>query len=254
MTRTKVYLILQAALCILLVALLSASAVTIYREGVSRKAEHPLESIYTREIAAEKFAPIAPLFFAAIGLMIAGLVLDIKDENADRAVKDSELSRDLMVARVAQPSDAMRRAQSQQKRLLLAGWGAFALCMLPILIYMVNPAHFPLDNLEGMFYGLIRVLIPWSAVGLGALAVTSMLRERCVLRETEAAQERMKEEKEAGIKPEPKAAPQRKSMGALQIALIIAAIGLIVAGTFNGSARDVLYKAINICTECVGLG
>ncbi|MBR2797822.1 MAG: thioredoxin [Clostridia bacterium] len=43
-------------------------------------------------------------------------------------------------------------------------------------------------------------------------------------------------------------------MGGLQIALVVIAIGLIVAGVFNGSARDVLYKAINICTECVGLG
>lgn len=60
MTRVRIYLILQTALCVLLVVLLSVTAVTIYREGVARKAERPLESIYTREIAAEKFAPIAP--------------------------------------------------------------------------------------------------------------------------------------------------------------------------------------------------
>ncbi|MBR2529382.1 MAG: thioredoxin [Blautia sp.] len=45
-----------------------------------------------------------------------------------------------------------------------------------------------------------------------------------------------------------------KSLVALQTALIAIAIGLIVVGVFNGSAQDVLYKAINICTECVGLG
>ena len=75
MTRTRIYLIIQAVLCALLVVLLSLSAVTIYRDGAARKAEQPLEPIYTRGIVAEKFAPIAPLFFAAIGLMIAGLVL-----------------------------------------------------------------------------------------------------------------------------------------------------------------------------------
>ena len=36
--------------------------------------------------------------------------------------------------------------------------------------------------------------------------------------------------------------------------LIVAAVVLILAGVFNGSARDVLYKAITICSECVGLG
>ena len=254
MTRTRIYLILQAILCVLLVALLSVSAVTIYREGAVRKAEHPLESIYTREIAAEKFAPIVPLFFAAVGLMIAGLVLGVRDESADKAAEAPEFRRDLIAARVAKPSDAMRRARGEQKRWLLIGWGAFILCMLPVLIYMLDPAHFPLEDLEGMFFGLVRVLLPWTAVGLGALAVCSGLRERSVLREAEAARERLKEEKEPGVSPEPKAAPWPRGIGALQIALIAVAIGLIVVGVFNGSARDVLYKAINICTECVGLG
>ncbi len=42
--------------------------------------------------------------------------------------------------------------------------------------------------------------------------------------------------------------------GAVQAVLVVAAVALIVAGVLNGSARDVLYKAITICTECVGLG
>ncbi len=254
MTRTKAYLILQAAVCIVLVVLLSVSALTIYQEGMARKAEHPLESIYTREIAAEKFAPIAPLFFASLGLMIAGLVMGARDEEADRPVRDAELTRDLMVARVAQPSQAMRQEQALQKRLLLAGWGAFAVCMIPIVLYITNPEHFPLANLEEMFFGLIRVVIPWTVLGLGALAVTSVMRGKSVLRETDAAQAQMKEEKKQGIRSETRAAARPGSAKALQIVLILAAVGFIIAGVLNGSARDVLYKAINICTECVGLG
>ncbi|MBO4837186.1 MAG: thioredoxin [Clostridia bacterium] len=29
---------------------------------------------------------------------------------------------------------------------------------------------------------------------------------------------------------------------------------LILSGILNGSARDVLIKAITICSECIGLG
>ena len=259
MTRTRIYLILQAVLCVLLVFLLSASAMTIYREGAARKAEHPLEPVYTREIVEEKAAPIAPLFFVSIGLLAAGLVLGIKDENANKAVEDPEIKRNSIAARVVKPSDAMRRAQREQKRWLLTGWGAFTLCMLPILFYIIDPAHFPQEDLEGMFLNLALVIFPWAIVGLGALAVCFWMREKYILRETEAAQERLKEEKEAGIRPETKAAslPKsivKKSIGALQTMLIIIAIGFIIAGVSSGSARDVLYKAINICTECVGLG
>jgi hypothetical protein len=93
MTRTKVYLIIQAALCVLLVAMLSVSAVSIYREGAARKAEHPLEPIYTREIAAERFAPIAPVCFIAIGLMVAGLVLGAKDDRVLGAEASEEIFR-----------------------------------------------------------------------------------------------------------------------------------------------------------------
>ena len=40
----------------------------------------------------------------------------------------------------------------------------------------------------------------------------------------------------------------------LRGALYIAAAALIVCGIANGGMRDVLVKAINICTECIGLG
>ena len=61
MTEKKLYLIVQSVVCVLLVILLAASALSIYREGKARKAEDPMESIYTVEKAAEKAPkPAAP--------------------------------------------------------------------------------------------------------------------------------------------------------------------------------------------------
>ena len=42
--------------------------------------------------------------------------------------------------------------------------------------------------------------------------------------------------------------------GIVRAVLLAAAVCLLAAGAFNGSAKDVLGKAINICTECIGLG
>lgn len=41
---------------------------------------------------------------------------------------------------------------------------------------------------------------------------------------------------------------------AFRISLFTAALVLIVLGISNQGLRDVLYKAIQICTECIGLG
>lgn len=254
MTRSKLYLALQTVVCVALVLLLSLSAISIYREGSARKAEHPMESIYTPEEVAGRFAPIAPLLFAGLGLLVAGLVLNAKDENTEKPVTDAESNRDLLISRVAQPSEAMLAEQHTQKRLAWAGWAVFALCMVPILIYLMNPSHFPEADLESMFFSLLKVFLPWTAVGLGALAVTSVLQEKSILRETQAAQAQLKAEKASGIAASPRSADSPKKTILKQSIVIVVAVILIIAGVFNGSALDVLYKAITICTECVGLG
>jgi len=40
----------------------------------------------------------------------------------------------------------------------------------------------------------------------------------------------------------------------IRMLLYAAAAVLIVLGVMRGEAQDVLIKAINICTECIGLG
>ena len=40
----------------------------------------------------------------------------------------------------------------------------------------------------------------------------------------------------------------------VRFAIFAVALAFIVIGIFNGSADDVLKKAIVICTECIGLG
>ena len=257
MTEKKAYLILQSVLCVLLVILLAASAVAIYREGTARKAENPMEWIYTRETAAEKFKPIAPLFFGAIGMTVAGWILAVKDENAEKPVQDTELARSLIVSRVANPSEDMKKEREKQKKLLWGGWALFLLCMLPIALYVTNGAHFPDGNLEEMIAQLALHIFPWIVLGLGCLTITSVLREKSMQRETAAAQARIREEKEAGITAEKKAevpAKNPKAKRVFQILVAIAAVVLIILGVYNGSAKAVYTKAANICTECVGLG
>lgn len=47
---------------------------------------------------------------------------------------------------------------------------------------------------------------------------------------------------------------QKKRQNAIRIIGFVVAVLLIVAGITNGGMFDVFVKAVNICTECIGLG
>ena len=143
MNRNRIILVLQAVVCVLLAVLLAAGAVCICRDGLARRAEDPLESVYTPEKAAGVLAAAVPLVIAFLVLLGIGLALGVKDPKADRP---------------AGPAGPVKPGAGQKHRRIL------------------------------------------------------------------------------------------------QAAVVVAAAVLIIAGILNGSAGDVLIKAIHICTECIGLG
>ena len=256
MNKKRVLLTAQSILCVILVMMLIIAVLGIYREGLGLKAADPLNWIYTREKAAAALRPTLPLIALGFVLTAVGLVLGIRDEKAEKPVNDTECLRDLTVARVDAASAEMRAERAKQKRLLYSGWAMFALCMVPVLLYVSNGEHFPNGDLEPVFLALIGHVLPWIALGLAALMLSTLLQEKSMQREIEAAKEQLQLEKNSGVQPrtERKEAKTRVDVRILRVVLLVLAAALIVAGVFNGSARDVFGKAVKICTECVGLG
>ena len=279
MAKNKIFLWIQTALCVLIAVLLASSAVRIFIDGSAYQAAgHPSEWIYTREKVTAALMPILPLFLLSFAMTVYGLVKGIEDEEADKPVQDVERTRDLVCARVAQPSEEMAKERGLQKKLLLGGWIGFAVCMIPILLYITNGAHFALTDAEGLDHSIVSMIayvVPWTVLGLVCLVVTTVLQGKSMQRETEAASALMKEAAaakaaQAASADAPAAkAPAAAKAGAplyntspetarrrilIRRVLLVAAVIFVVLGVQNGSMKDVLVKAIRICTECVGLG
>ena len=254
MTRNKILLAVQSLLCVILVVMLAVSAVGIYRSGIAEKQENPLAWVYTREKAAAALKPVLPVFLIAVGVTVACAILNVRDENENKPVKDMELNRDLMRTRVAQPDDAMKKEQAIQKKLLYGGWGGFGLCMLPVLIYMTNGDHFPNGDLEQVMGAFAVHVFPWIIVGMAVLIVSAILQGKSIQREYDAIMARIKEEKAAGIKAEPQKTAPVRNVNALRFVLLAVAVIFIIIGIQNGSMMAVVNKATRICAECVGLG
>ncbi len=256
MGKKKIYLILQSALCVVLAAMLAAATVAIYRDGLALKAADPLSWIFTREKAAAALRPVLPLLLISLAMTVVGLLMGLRDGNAEKGVKDTECLRDLTVSRVAAPGAEMRAERARQKKLLWCGRILFALCMVPVLLYISNGKHFPDGDLEPVFYALFGHVLPWIGLGMAALMISTVLQEKSMQREIEAANAQLKAEKGSAAGPEAEKTKKNAygRIRGLRAALLVIALVLIVAGVFNGSARDVFGKAVKICTACVGLG
>jgi hypothetical protein len=89
--------------------------------------------------------------------------------------------------------------------------------------------------------------LPWIIVAFGAVIAASVVCRRSMEREIALL-------KGVSGNKAPEAAAKPSRVLYVRIALFALALVLIVLGINNGGMRDVLIKAINICTECIGLG
>ncbi len=65
----------------------------------------------------------------------------------------------------------------------------------------------------------------------------------------------MKEQLKEGAAGEERNDPSKKNrLKRIRLAVLIVAVICIIAGIANHNMRDILIKATNICTECIGLG
>ena len=133
MTRKALFMTVQAVLCAVIAALLAAGALSLYLDGAARQAEGDLfYYMFTRERVGAKLLPVLPLLFCAVGLTIAGVILGIRDENADKPVKDEKLLRDLGSIR-----ERAVHQQADQKTLTLRT-AVLVIALVLIVIGIIN--------------------------------------------------------------------------------------------------------------------
>lgn len=117
---------------------------------------------------------------------------------------------------------------SRKGRIIAAVAGALAAIWL--LVYLCTPAHFESRELEQTVGEMLKTLIPAAVV----IIVSAFFLQW-------------------DISPRP-AMNKPQNLKWVRSALLVLAAILIVVGIINGGMRDVLVKAINICSECIGLG
>ena len=236
---------------------LIAACLHIYRSGVAADAAQ----IYTRQIVAESFAKIAIPVYACLILMIGGMVLKLVLPTEKPRLKP-EKNLPLILQRLQEKTDlascdenlrnAIAKEQKRRKDLGFLTTFAQAMAYVNFWDYATEPEYWGANSTPSMVKA-VTVLLIFLAIPF-ALAVFTVYRSRkSMATEIELMRQAAAQAPKAVEKAEIKARSS-KPVNIARIVILAAAVVLVVLGACNEGTKDILTKAVNICTECVGLG
>ena len=241
-------IILSISLVIAGICLMGA-CVSIYRSG---------EKPFSPETVAAAFSMIAFSVYPALVLVLGSFILDFFMPTEKKKSYDKQYA--MILRKLHEKNDVCASAQAdaiaaEQKHRKLH-W-AISIVLLIIgsvvfLTYGMNPANFHQSQINASMISAMWVLLPCMAVPFAYGIFAAYNAKRSMQREIEL----IKQAVAAGC-PKKNATSEAKNINWMQIgrlALLGVAIAILVYGFIAGGTADVLTKAINICTECVGLG
>ena len=249
-----IHLIYGCVASILIIALgiaLIVSCWQIYQSG-----DRP----YSRDSVGEKLQQIALLIYAVAFIIAGGFVLNLllpKERSTPAAIRDERVVMKKIALKAGAPTPKQACTLSNEVAFqhccrFLTGIFFAALMVYPA-IYMLNKANFAgLDPTAEIMKASI-ITLPLALLGLVACHVCGILVNKSILRQTAIYKQIIAEgNKRNGSAPvaDKKGFP----VAIIRWAVFAVAVAFIVIGIFNGSAQDVLTKAVKICTECIGLG
>ncbi len=257
MTKKRIHFIYSIVLSIALVVAgicLMAACLGIYRSGPQP---------FSPESVAKAFSPIAPAVYVSIALVIGSFLLNLflPLEKKKLAV---EKQYPVILERLHSKLDfngcdknIRKQILSKQKSRKIHQHISLALlliCSAVFLAYGVYSSSFHQSEINSSILKAMALFFPCLAIPFGYSLFTAYFCKKSILKEIDLAKEAIAE----GHTQAPAEKIEKKScdkgITALRWALLVVAIGVAVFGFVSGGTEDVLTKAINICTECVGLG
>ena len=123
--------------------------------------------------------------------------------------------------------------------IILAGISLIAGC---IYIYSSGEQPYSREIVGEVFSKISFPVYACLVLILGSIVLGSIFPEDASKKQIKTIEKRIK-----------RSAPRKKQI-ILRGIILTAGIGLLLLGFFSGGTADVLTKAVNICTECIGLG
>lgn len=246
-----IYSVVLSVFAVIAGICLIAACVGIYRSGG--------DQIYTAQKVADAFSQIAAPVYLCLALIAGGFILNVLLPAEDKKTKAEKnhaaiLRRLLEKRNVETAAPELKEAILYQRKLrkqerflslLLLAAGSIS-----FLVYGVNPANFHQSEINASMAKAVILLLGLLVIPFVFAVFTAYHTRKSLQKEIELVKQIPVGEMQQEI-------PKAKRCRTQQIArwaVLGVAVVLLVYGFFAGGTADVLTKAINICTECVGLG
>lgn len=224
---------------------------------------------YSREICGQYLGQILVVIIIWILLIIAsGIYFIITSKDKKIFAKTSNITK-LKILLLNAPDFTNENLnkeyelikKEEKKRLIykIVNISILIICSVMGLCYLLNVKHFDTNvigenvSVTNQIVDMTFYLLPWVIISFASFIIFTILEEISAKNSIELIKLVIKT---AGKKVIEYQEDKRKKL-AINIArgvIITIAVIFIIVGINNGGAKDVLRKAINICTECIGLG
>ncbi len=218
---------------------------------------------YSREIVAEVFSKIDIPVYITLGLVIVSIIYNLilyffsdgSKEKSSMALLSAKERVKLLSSKkdftcIDEATADKLQAQHTKRRLIsILFWLISLASAVYFLCYALKGSHFT-EDINASVISAMWILLPCLLVILAASIIAEVLTEKSYAHELEIIKKLPKKENA----PEDDKKKKVNVSSIIRISLLFVAIVALVYGFFAGGTADVLTKAVNICTECIGLG
>lgn len=249
----RIYSVVLSILLILAGICFISACLRIYYSG----AEQP----YTPETVAAAFATIAiPVYVCLVALGVSVVFHIFFPVERKRIPAGKQYG--VMLSKLHQKADfekcnreLLQKIQAQQKRRRTHLWvNAGLLCAGTVifLCYALNGSHFHQSAITESMIKAVWILLACLALPFGYAVFAAYDCKKSILQEIELVKLAPLATGKTAV---PKKAPEStRAVNVIRWSIVCIGAAMLVYGFLAGGTTDVLTKAVNICTECVGLG
>ncbi len=249
----KIFLIVVSAQTLLMSILFIIQVLRIYYGN---------DGTFTREICSEYLLQILPVIIIWFVIIIASYIYFYNKKNPSNEVAKMTQASKLYNFELMCPDynenlkdeySLLEKEKKNRKIAWIINIAILVVCSVMGLGYLLNVNHFKADgDLMEQAIQMGIHLLPWVIISFISLIFCTLYEEYSSKQSIEIIKVIMKTN---GRKPLKAIVKNNKlTINIARISILIIAAVFIISGIFNGGASDVLQKAINICTECIGLG